>query len=373
MITIKKIESKRELSVFIDLPHHLYEKDPNYVPELYISQKQMLNNKKHPFHKHSRVDCFIAYKDDVLVGRIAAIKNNNHNAFNKCNDAFFGFFDSINDPEVATALFGQVIKWAKAEGCNSLIGPTNFSTNESCGMLIEGYDSPPVVMMPYNKEYYNHLMTHCGFQKKMDLLAYRVDSESLSEKAVLLRKKIEERLLLKDIIIREINHKNFKEEAAKIKSVYNSAWDQNSEFVPMTDEEFAHLSSELKTVYDPQLCFVAEHKGDIIGFALALPDINQALRRVKKGRLLPFGLLKLLYYSKRIDTIRVLTLGVVEEYRKMGIESCIYARIIETGRQKGIVRAEASWILENNVMMNQALQKLNSVPYKKYRIYQQTI
>ena len=370
MVNVIKVETKAQLKTFIDLPHKLYEGDPNYVPELFVSQEEMLNSKKHPFHKHSKAEYFIAYKNNAAVGRIAAIRNNNHNAFNSTNDAFFGFFDTVNDFNVATALVSTVIDWAKVEGLSNLIGPANFSTNETCGMLIEGYDLPPVVMMPYNKEYYNQLITLCGFTKKTDLIAYMVESASLSEKSVSLMDAMERRLKQKNITIREIDHKNFAAEAANIKDVYNAAWNRNLGFVPMTDEEFAHLANELKMVYDPELCFVAEHEGKMVGFALALPDVNQAFIKMKRGRLLPFGLLKLLYYKRKINTIRVVTLGVVEGYRKMGIESCIYARTIVTGRRKGIVRAEASWILENNTLMNQALVNLKSDPYKKYRIYE---
>jgi hypothetical protein len=373
MIQISKVEDNKSLKTFIDLPHILYKNDPNYVPELYVSQEELLNTRKHPFHRHSKVQLFLAFNDGNAVGRIAAIRNNNHNKFNSTSDAFFGFFETVEDYNVAKLLFDAVLEWSKGEGLNNLIGPANFSTNETCGMLINAYDSPPLVMMTYNKPFYNDFVTKYGFSKQTDLLAYSVDPWQLSEKSLRLLKAMEERLQSKGIIVREIDRKKFKQEAEQIKEVYNASWNRNFGFVPMTDDEFEHMTREMKMIYDPRFCFVAEKNGKIIGFSLSIPDINQVLIRIKRGRLLPTGIIKLLYYKKKINHARVITLGVIEEFRKLGIESCFYAKSILYARNKKYTMAEASWILEGNTMMNQALLNLKAIPYKSYRIYEMHI
>lgn len=373
MITIQKADNPKLLREFIMLPHRLYQHDPYYVPELISSVKTLLDKKKHPFHKHSKVDYFLAYKEYKTVGRIAVIRNNNHNNYNQCCDAFFGFFDTENDLNIAQGLINKAEEWAKQEGLTCLIGPVNFSTNESCGLLVEGYDRPPSIMMPYNDKYYEQLLTSCGFIKKTDLYAYLAESENISEKSLSLSSLIEQRLKQKGITIRPINHKKFNNEILQIKEIYNKAWNRNFGFVPMTDEEFQHMAADLKMIYDPDLCFIAEHEGKMIGFALALPDFNLALQKLRNGQLFPFGIFKLLYYKQKINFLRVLTLGVIEGYRKLGVETCFYARIITEGRKKGYHKAEASWVLEGNILMNQALQKLNCKIYKKYRIYEKTL
>ncbi len=370
MITIKKVSSSKDLADFIDFPHHLYKGDVNYVPELFIAQRDLLSVKKHPFFKHSKLDLFLAIKEAKIVGRIAAIRNNNHLKYTSTKDGFWGFFDVIEDYAVAEKLFDTVSEWVKKEELTSIIGPVNFSTNETCGLLIEGFDTPPVVMMTYNKNYYPEFIEKYGYRKKMDLIAYNLKTSELSDRTVNLVERLEERLKLRGITIRTTNMKDFAKEVTKIKEIYNSAWDKNWGFVPMTDEEFDFMAKDMKMILDPDFCYLAEHHGKAVGFSLAIPDMNQVFIKIKKGRLLPTGLFKLLFNKKKVNKVRVLTLGVVEEYRKMGIEACFYARNIITAKKKNILSAEASWILETNEMMNKALLNINAEPYKKYRMYE---
>lgn len=367
------VGSKKELKLFIDFPHKLFKGDKNYVPELFIAQRDLLTPGKHPFHEHSEIQTFLAYRKNKIVGRIAAILNNNHNKFNHTKDGFFGFFDCVDDVEVAERLFEAAKKWLKEKGTNTLIGPVNFSTNETCGLLIEGRDSLPMIMMTYNPAYYLKFFEANGFHKKTDLIAYAFGKNGYDDKPFRMMQLLQERLTKRNITIRKINLKEFKEEAKKIREVYNSAWDKNLGFVPMTDKEFDYLAKDLKLLIDPDFCLVAEKEGKIIGFALAVPDLNQILVRIKRGRLLPFGLIKLLFLKKKINGLRIIALGVVKEYRKMGIEACFYGTIIKSYREKNFERAEASWILEDNVLMNKALQQINGVPYKRYRIFEKAI
>ena len=373
MIWTEPVDNKRRLKLFIDFPHKLYRRDNNYVPELFIAQRDLLTPGKHPFHEHSVMKLFLVYENNTLKGRIAAILNNNHNSFNQAADGFFGFFDCVDDADIAKTLFEEAAKWLREKGATTIIGPVNPSTNEPCGMLLDGFDSPPVAMMVYNKSYYNSLMNEWGFQKKMDLLAYHIDITQIDDRSVRLQQTLLKRLQSKNITIRPINMKEFKKEVAKVREVYNAAWDHNLGFVPMTDKEFNYLAKDLKNVLDPEFCMIAEHGDKLVGFALAIPDINQVLIKLKKGRLFPTGIFKLLTGLKKINYVRVLALGVTEDYRKMGIEACFYASMIVRARQKKIKGAEASWILEHNALMNSGIESMNGKLYKKYRLYQKSI
>jgi hypothetical protein len=316
---------------------------------------------------------FLAYDGDKVVGRIAAILNNNHNSFNQVRDGFFGFFDTIDDQEVVDMLIDSASAWLKKEGATMMLGPASFSTNEVCGLLIEGHDSPPMAMMPYNYPYYEQRLEKNGFAKKVDLLAYKIDIGTENDKAYRMLGVLEERLNRSGIIIRKINLKKFKEEAEKLREVYNSAWDKNLGFVPMTPNEFDYLAKDLKMILDPDYCLVAEQNGKLVGFALAIPDVNQVLRKIRRGRLLPAGIFKLLFGKKNINALRVLCLGVVEGYRKMGIEACLYGHFIKTAKNGKMKVAECSWMLEHNYVMNHAIEQLNGKLYKKYRILEKTI
>jgi GNAT superfamily N-acetyltransferase len=372
MKKIVPVTSKKELAAFIDFPHDLYKNDPNYVPELFIAQKDLLTT--HPFHKHSSLQTFIAYDGDKAVGRIAAIFNTSHNAFNNVSDGFFGFFDCINDQETANLLFDTAISWLKEKGAQTIVGPVNPSTNETCGLLIKGFDKPPVVMMTYNPEYYVTLLENAGFKKQTDLLAWYWDGQHYNDKSLQMLDRLQERLTRNSgITIRKINLKNFKQEADALRDVYNKAWDKNLGFFPMTNEEFDYTAKDLKMILDPDFALVAEQDGKIVGFGVAIPDINQILKTIKKGRLLPTGIFKLLLNKKKITGIRIMLLGVIDGYRKLGIEACLYGSIIKEYRRKGLKYAEASWTLENNEMVNRAIEAIGGDQYKTYRIYQKTI
>jgi hypothetical protein len=372
-IEIKKVENKKDLKKFINFPHDLYKDDPNYVPMLDMAAKELFSEKKNPFFEHSSVENYLAYKNGKLAGRISAIKNNNYNNYHNSNVGFWGFFDVINDYDVAKALFNTVKEFHQKNKFESMIGPVNFSTNDTAGLLIEGYEVPPITEMTYNKPYYKDLIEKYGFEKDMDLFAYMIYAKNVSEKSVKLADLIQKRLEKKGITIRQINMKDFKNEVAKIKEVYNKAWEKNWGFVPATDKEFEFLAEGLKMIVNPQYALVAEYKGKFIGFALTIPNINEITINFKKGKLFPFNIFKLLMKKNKTKYVRIITLGVIEGYRKLGIEAVFFARIIESAKKNNIIGGEASWILENNEMMNMAAEKLNGEKYKTYRIYRKNI
>jgi hypothetical protein len=370
MIAVKQVATKSELAAFIDFPHTLFEGDKNYVPELHIAQRDVLTPGKHPFHNHSTIQCFLAYQDGKIRGRIAAILNNNHNSLGNKKDGFFGFLDLYNDAAVAEKLITEAKNWLIGKGLNTMIGPVNPTTNDPSGLLVEGFDSPPVAMMTYNKPYYLDLLTANGFIKKFDLLAYDLPTQTVDKRTIQLKEALRKRFEDRNIVVRNINLKDFANEVQKILSVYNSAWQANTGFVPMTDDEFKYLAKDLKMILDKDFCMLAEKEGKVIGFALAIPDINQVQIKIKRGRLLPFGIFKLLLGLKKINYVRVIALGVNEEYRKVGVEAYFYAEIIQKAIDKKITGGEASWILENNEMMNKGLRNLKATAYKRYRIFE---
>lgn len=371
MKKIKEVSNKKDLKAFIDFPHDLYKNDPFYVPELFIAQRDLLT--KHPFLKHSEMALFLAFDENKVVGRIAAILNNNHNTFNKTKDGFFGFIDTINDAEVVQLLTNKAEEWLKNKDMTKILGPANPSTNESVGLLIEGFDSSPVAMMTYNFPYYQTLLEQSGYEKNVDLIAYNFNMDDYDDKPLKVMESFRQRLEKKGITIRKGNLKNFDEEVKGVKETYNQAWDQNIGFVPMTDDEFKYLAKDLKMILDKDFLLVAEHAGKIIGFALCIPDINEVLKTIKRGRLFPTGIWKLLTRKKKIKGIRIIALGVTEHYRRMGIEAVFYGIIMQKAREKGIQRTEASWILETNDLMNRALLNMKAMPYKKYRILQKSL
>lgn len=375
MIKIVKIDksSKKQLTKFIDFPHDLYADDPNYVPMLYMEQEALLNPKKSPFFKHSTAEYFLALKDGKIVGRIAAIRNNNHIAFSGKKEGYFGFFDFINDYEVVKTLLDTAAEWLRTEGLGKMIGPTNFSTNETVGVLIENFDEPAFIMNTYNAPYYDILLAQYGLTKFTDLNCYMLPTAEMPQDVVDFAEKLEKRLADRGITIRKMNMKKYKEEIHNFLPIYNASWAENTGFVPMTEDEIKQIASDLKAVIDPDFVFFAEKDGKPIGVALTVPNVNEIQRTIKRGRLFPTGVFKILFGLKKIKSVRVFALGTMKEYRRLGIDVCFYVRNILTAREKGIVRGEASWILENNEPMNRALIHINGKVYRRYRLYQKDI
>lgn len=373
MITISKVRSKKEKSRFIDFPHSLYQDDNNYVPSLYVDVEAIISKNKNPFFFHSEVDLFLAYREDIVIGRIAVILNNNYNDFHNTKVGFFGFFDAIDDYDVFESLLNKASSLLMSKGCTSIIGPTNLTTNDTAGLLIHGYSRPPVIEMTYNKAYYKTHIERYGFQKDMDLYAYWLDSLNVDERVLNLSESLEKRLANRAITFRSVNKKQLTQEANRVWKVYSSCWQNNWGFVPPTYEEFVKLANNLKDILNPEYCFIAEHGDKIIGFVIALPNMNEIMIDIPKGRLFPTGLIKLLAGRKKVKTLRIFLLGVLDEYRLKGIDAIFYAKLVRNARKNNIIGAEASWILENNTMMRNAIEKLNGSHYKTYRMYRMDI
>lgn len=369
-IQIAPVTNKKEKMEFIKFPWKIYKADPYWVPPLIIDMKHMMDCDQCPFFEHSEADFFLARRNGETVGRIAAILNNRHNQVHKDNIGFFGFFESVNDADVSKVLLDAASEWCRKKGLERIRGPMNYSQNESCGLLIDGFDSSPVVMMTYNPRYYIELFEQCGLQKAMDLYAYYLSAKKeLPERLVRVAERIKERA---GVTIRPINLKNFWGEVEKVKKVYNAAWAPNWGFVPLTDNEIKHLAKELKSALDPDIVFMAEDNDEPVGFSLALPDFNMAIKKAD-GRLFPSGLLKVLWNKRKINGLRVVIMGVIPDYQKRGIDSVFYWETYRRGVKKGYRWGEFSWILENNTMMNRAAQMMGAHVYKTYRVYEKAL
>lgn len=371
MVSIEVVVGRRLFNRFLGFPYELYKGDQNYVPELRIAQREVLNRKKNPFFQHAEAEYFLAVDENgVDVGRIAAITNERYVAHWNENFGFIGFFECVDNQEVANALFTSALDWLRKKGVDGVYGPMNPSTNDQCGTLIDGFNTPSYIMMVHNKPYYNKLYINFGMAKKMDLLCYKVIRDEVPKRMLSLANKIEERLAKRGITIRKVNFKKIKSETKKLRHIYNKAWAKNWGFIPMTEIEFETLVKELKMVTTPDLVYIVEDKGEPIAFVACLPNINEVTIKIKNGKLLPFNFLKLIGFKKKVKSVRILTLGLIEKYRKTGIDACLYAKLFEGAKKWGYEEAEASWILENNLMMNRALENVNGKVYKKYRIYQ---
>ncbi len=368
-ITIKTVENKSQLMDFIKLAWKINSKDPNWVPHLIMDRKKILDKKKNPFFKHAEAEYFLAYKEGELVGRIAAITNQIHNDFQKDNAGFFGFLEGVNDAEVFRALLETCKEWLKQKGKDFMMGPMNPSTNDEIGFLIDGFDTPPYFMMTHNLPYYNDLMEKIGFNKVKDLYAYMIheDTFNFSEKLQQVTRASKKKL---GVEIRAVDMNHFQEELERIRYVYNNAWARNWGFVPMTPEEFDFIAADFKKIIDPNLVLIAEIKEKPVGFSLALPDYNQVFAKIPNGRLLPFGWLKFMLNKNKINSLRVITLGVVQELQHAGIGGLFYLETFDRGTKSGYHSAEMSWILEDNDLMNRAAKLMGATaPYKTYRIY----
>jgi GNAT superfamily N-acetyltransferase len=366
-IEVVEVGDRGGLKQFIDLPYTLYRDDPHWVPPLRIAVKELLDRKKHPFYLNAEAEFFLARQNGRVVGRIAGIVDRAHNRVHEENAGFFGFFESVNDPDVAAALLARARQWTADRGANFLRGPVNPSTNYECGMLVDGFDSSPMVMMTYNPRYYPELMEKTGLHKVKDLLAYLSHAQKINLKKI---GRVADRVLATSgVRVRPINMKDFQGDVERVWDVYCKAWSRNWGFIPMSREEFFAMGKEMKQILKPELVLLGEVEGRVVGFALALPDVNYALKPAG-GNLLPTGLLKILYYQRLIKSVRVLALGVVEEYRTSGVAAAFYATLVRNARQLGYGDCEMSWILEDNTLMNRSIEVMGAKRYKTYRIYE---
>ncbi|WP_202919279.1 GNAT family N-acetyltransferase [Saccharothrix deserti] len=368
MITVEPAHGRRDLDAFIEFPFQLYRDDPRWVPPLRRERRKFLRD--HPFLEFGSVQPFLARRDGRVVGRIAAVDNPRHNDVHGTHDGFFGLFDCVDDHTVAQALFDTVAKWLAPRGLDAVLGPTSFSTNYECGLLVDGFDQPPMVLTAYNPAYYPALIERCGFTTAKDLWAWEVAPGGTPPDRV--ARLVEAVRRREGFTLRTADFGDYDAETARLKTIYNSAWESNWGFVPMTDREWNHMAAELKPILRPELLVFAEVDGEPVGFALGLPDANEALR-VAAGRTNPLALWRMVRALRAVRAGRLIALGVDRAYRDRGIDAALYTELLRTSHELGYRRREGSWVLEDNHTVNNTMRALGARRTKTYRIYRRTL
>jgi GNAT superfamily N-acetyltransferase len=373
-IEISEVSSHRERNAFIKFPWRIYANDPAWVPPLIIERKAFLNRRRHPFYQHGDATLFLAKKNGEIVGRIMASDDPNYNSLHQSNVGCFGLFECIDDRSVAAVLFEAAAGWLRKRGRSEIMGPIDYSTNYIFGLLIDGFQFPPMILTAHNPPYYRDLIESCGFTKAKDWYAWWFADPA---KAAARLRPLSERFQKRwRVTIRAGNLKNIRQESGRLRQIYNQAWKNNWGFVPFTEAEIEFMTHELKQLVLPEFTLIAEVGDEPAGFILCVPDINVALHRVN-GRLTTFGLpirlLKLLYYKSRTRTARLIALGVIEKYRRAGIAEMLVLRIVEDAMIKRGFAGELSLTLEDNFMINRFLEAIGATRYKTYRIYRKQL
>lgn len=375
---LERIGGRGDLADFVDLPFRLYRDDPVWVPPLKADQRKLLDPARHPFYgggSGAEIELYLARVGGRPAGRIAAILNHAHNRAHGENVAFFGFFETVRDPEVANALFGAVEDWARDRGVDAVRGPTNPSTNYECGLLVEGFERPPVLMMTYNPPWYADLVEGAGYVKAKDLYAYLspVHDASLA-RLEKLAARTEKRN--PGLVTRSADLSRFDSEVALIKELYNAAWEKNWGFVPVSDAEFEALARELKGLVHPDLVRIALVDDEPVAFILTVPDWNPVLKDLEGSPWRhPIKVLKHLLFTRAesLAGIRLILLGIREGYRNRGIEALLFADGIEVALKAGYQWCEYSWILEDNELTKRAVRLMGGELDKVYRLYEKSV
>ncbi len=367
-VVVKPVISRREKKQFLEYPWKQYQGDPIWIPPLRGYQKEQVGYAKNPFYDQSEIQPFLALRGGEVCGRIAAILNVGHNEQHKENRGFWGFFESIDDQEVADGLFGAVRDWFTERGIRQLRGPTNPNLNSEIGLLIDGFDTSPFFMMTYNPPYYERLVEESGFRKCQDLYAYWgcIDMlPAVQERLAPICEQIIERF---EVTVRPLDKTRFREDVEAFVAVYNRAMSNTWGFVPMTDDEVRHQAKGLKQLMVPELAIAAEIGGEMIGASFALLDYNPRIKKID-GRLFPFGFWKLLSNKRAIKRLRVISTNVIPEYQLHGIGLVLMNGIVPMGLEWGMEEAEFSWVLESNTLSRGSLEKGGAKRTKTYRIY----
>lgn len=371
-LEIRPVASKRDLKTFIMLPFRLYRDAPHWVPPLVFDRKRFLDRSKNPFFEHARAEYFLAWRDGRPVGRITAQVDYRFQEFQDNQWGQFGFFECEDDAEAAAALLDTADGWLTAQGCDRMVGPCNFTTNDECGVLVEGFDRDPLILSDWTHPYYPALLEGTGLTKAMDLLMWELkitERDNVHPAIWRVADDVEKR---HGITCRPMRKGDIDAEIDRFIEVYNAAWERNWGFVPLTEQEVRHYAKQLKPILDENWAMVAERDGETIGVALTLPDYNQVLKRMG-GRLLPFGWLTALRGRKSIDAVRVFALGVKPEYQVTGVAARLYQMHYESAERTPQKWGEMGWILETNRPMNRAMEGMGGKVVRRYRLYEREL
>lgn len=370
-IEIIAVEGRAALRDFIDLPWQIYAAYPNWVPPLKKDVSRLLDPRKHPFWEFSERILFLARRGSQAVGRIVGVVDRNYNQCHNEKMGIWGFFECVDDQEVAAALFASVEKWVAGKGMTFLRGPLSPSMNYEAGLLVEGFNYPPVVGMAYNPPYYLALIESCGFTKEKDLLAFLIDGEyRLPDWMEQLAERIDRK---KGITIRHVDPKRIDAEYKLIREIYNDSWSGNWGFVPLTVHEMQDIQKSVKTFADPGLVFFMYYDDEPAAVCVIFPDVNPLLRHLN-GRLTPFGLFKAFIYRRQVNGLRLLMFGIKEKYRQLGLPMLAFRHIYEVARQqKHYHKLEMGWTLEDNESVNALTLETGAQIYKRYRLFRKSV
>jgi GNAT superfamily N-acetyltransferase len=371
-LEIRPVHSKAEVDAFIRLPFRLYADEPNWVPPLIFERRRFLDRSKNPFFEHARAEYFLAWRDGRPVGRITAQVDDNFQRFQDNRWGMFGFFECENDPEAAKALVDTAEAWVRAQGCDRMVGPMDFSTNDECGVLIEGFERTPLILCPWTHRYYPELLEGAGLSKAMDLLMWELHIADREHVHPAIWELAENVKAEHGIDVRPFRKRDLHNEVSRFMEIYNEAWERNWGFVPLTEREVRHYASQLKPILSENWAFIAEKDGRTVGAALTLPDYNQVLKHLN-GRLFPFGWAKALWYRRKIDRVRVFALGVKREYQHTGVAAKLYERHFASAERTPQTWGEMGWILETNKPMNRAMEGMGGRVVRRFRLYEREL
>ena len=373
-VSVRPVASKRDRDAFIELPYRLRRDDPQWVPPLRFERRQFLDRSKNPWFDHADAELLLAERDGRPVGRISAQVDRRWDEFQGGADGMFGFFDAEEDPEVVSALLDSAASWLRGRGRERMLGPMDFTTNDECGLLIEGYDEPSMVLEPWHPPHYRRLIEAHGLVKEIDLLMWELWFGELKEGTEMhpLIHAAAAKSREEGVHVRRMRKRDMEAEVRRYMEVYNEAWGRNWGFVPITEAEVAFQAKNLKPVLDENWAMIAEKDGEVVGAALTLPDVEQALGKMN-GRVLPFGWIHYLRRKRHIDRLRVFALGVKDAYQHLGVAAALYERHVRMAGEVGPRGGHMGWILETNDPMNRAMEGMGGKVVQRYRIYEQRV
>jgi GNAT superfamily N-acetyltransferase len=373
-VQVRPVQGGSELKQFIKLPFRLHRGTP-WVPPLIYERREFLNKEKNPYFQHAEAEYFLAWRDGEPVGRVTAQIDRRWDQFQGGSDGQFGFIDAEDDPAIFEALLGAAEGWVRERGRDRLVGPMDFTTNDEVGLLIEGYDRHPYILEPWHPPYYKERIEALGYGKTMDLLMWNLEmgglkkGDAFADAIHAVADKVESE---HGITVRNMRKRDLEAEIGRFMEVYNSAWEKNWGFVPLTEEEVRHYAAQLKPFLDENWAYVAEKDGETVGAALTLPDYNQVLRHMH-GRILPIGWARFLYWKGKINRVRVFALGVKPEWQHTGVAAKFYERHFEAATRTPQTSGEMGWILETNKNMNRAMEAMGGEVVRRFRLYERVL
>lgn len=382
-LSVRPVTTEAENQAFLRMPWAVYADTPTWVAPLWRDHVHYFDPEHNVELRHIDLQKFVAWRGEQPVGTIIAFINHAYNDFQQANAGWFGQFELLDDTEAGHALLRAAEDWVRAKGTDTLMGPATFSTNSEIGLLIEGFEFPPMVLMPHGQPYYRAIVeSYGGFETSMDLWAYHFDGEKwggrnadqIPEKLTRVARKIQQR---RNFTVRRPDMSRFQEEAAHVKAIYNQAWSKNWGFVPLSEAELDRMAAELAPIVDPNVAVFVEVDGEPVGFGLPLPNVYEALQKVnsKPGQPHWWQILKLLWHWKvrGLSSIRAWGMGVLEEYRRTGVDALIYYEMITSGLSRGYTNIEMGWVLANNDDMNRIVEMMGVEVYKTYRVYEKAL